>query len=63
MARTKQPITYNYDPVTKRLKLAEGDDKDDSPYGEDGIPDPADPTGPVKWKLTKTPKKKKSKKA
>ena len=41
--------TYNYDPVTKKLKLAEGDDKDDSPYGEDGIPDPADPTGPKKW--------------
>ena len=60
-------ITKNYivDPKTGngKLKLAEGDD--DSPYGEDGIPDPTDPTGPVKWKLTKTPKKnkKKSKKA
>ena len=50
---------YNYDQVTKKLTLAEGDD--DGPYGEDGIPDPTDPTGPVKWKLTKTPKKNKKK--
>jgi len=51
--------TYNYDPVTKKLKLA---DKDDEPFDKDGndnSPRIPQPWGGGDW----AGKKKKSKKA
>ena len=60
MARTKQPITYNYDPVTKKLKLAEGDDEPFDKDGNDNSPRIPQPWGGGDWAGKK---KKKSKKA
>ena len=42
-------------------RVALANDEDDKRYGEGGIPDPVDPTGPKKW--VGKPKNKKSKKA
>ena len=68
MAKPMKPgVLYDYNSGDKTFKPAKPrkvafkeEEEDDSKYGGPGIPDPVDPTGPVKW--VGKPKKK-SKKA